>query len=187
MDVYCNGDALSGFSCNPSATLAQAIEALELWLDPTDVVLQIGVDGESFVPGDPAFRATRSVAGIGRLDISTLDRNAVVADLESDSENAFRIIKDKLDRVWAAGPQPSASTERLLAEALLELRLALELDAKLRTLGARAGGPTPEALEDVVGAVLEAREAKRGNEAWTGLGLLCRVLAETVDVGPAIA
>ncbi len=181
MDVYRNGDPLSGFVPSPAATLGQVLEALDLWLEAGEVIFAIEVDGEAFAAGDPALAGARPVTSISRLHIRTMPTEAVVTRLEEDARAAFEIIAAKLRRVRQGRAQPDPARERLLAEAMVELKLALELDQGILALGGRACGPTLGELEGPMTAALHAREAGRGDEAGRALGALEEILSRSTQ------
>ncbi len=184
MDVYRNGEPLRDFVPGPAATLGQVLEAFELWLQAGEMIVAVELDGEAFAASDPVLAGTRPAASISRIDIRTMPGEAVVTRLEEDARAAFEIIAAKLRRVSQNRSKADPAGERLLAEAMVELKLALELDQGILALGGRAAGPALDELEGPMAAALEAREAGRGDEAGRALGALEEILSRGPLDGP---
>jgi len=153
------------------ATIGEIVEALEVHVDPGDVVTEVALDGEVFSAGDDARYARRPASGVGRLVLTTRSVPALARELREEVRQALLCIVAKLEATTAhlrSGDVRAANA--MLAVALDELRLTLVLDQETSRLDAGARLASEEALAGLADELLAAQQRRDTVATETLLG-----------------
>jgi hypothetical protein len=152
MRVFINEREVADVTAGREA-IGEVIEALAVHVDPSEIVVEVALDGVVFSAGDSAGYAARPAAGVDRLALITRSIPALVDELREEVRHALAHITAKFEAAvsgFARGE--SSAAHHVLAAALEELHLALVLDQRTVQL---AGVPALTA-EDQIAPLAEA-------------------------------
>ncbi|HYC22277.1 MAG TPA: hypothetical protein VEI94_06215 [Candidatus Bathyarchaeia archaeon] len=168
MRVFINDREVGSFP--PSdATIGEIIEVLRAHVDPSEVVTAIELDGRVFNAGDETQYARRPSREVERFAIATRTPRALAAEIHGEVRVALTIVAGKVERVIALFRQgDDRGANRLLAELMEELRLALLLDRQVASIDASLGGLPCDEVGAIATALLDAQQ----HRAWGELGSL---------------
>lgn len=160
MQLYIN-DHEMGSIAPGVATVGEMVEALRSQVDPREVVIAVEIDGEVFSAADEKHWSRRTAAAVERLGLASRTPATLGPMLREEARAALHIIAVKLERVLAdLARGDGRGANRLLADLLEELRLALVLDGQAAQLDGARRLAAPEDLADPANALLEAQRRR---------------------------
>jgi hypothetical protein len=158
MQIFVNDREVPGFGAG-GATVGEVVEALDVHVDPGDVVTEVALDGQVFSAGDDARYARRPVAGIARLVLTTRSIPALALELRGEVREALRCIVAKLEvAIGHLQRGDVRAANGMLAIALDELRLTLVLDQETARLDSGRHLAKEEDLAVLADELLTAQE-----------------------------